>query len=150
MKLSAILSVISMALATSAMPHGNCPCGAVQPSSTTPSVAKPSVTKPAEAKPAKPKPAEPNNPTSCSVENPKQLCCNTVKKPGLVGLLDTVSCAVQVLGSNCNNEAYCCSTTQDVVCICLCPSRPMDRFHPSLRHALFLLRYCEPVANLYG
>ncbi|KAM0296923.1 hypothetical protein HYE67_005521 [Fusarium culmorum] len=38
-----------------------------------------------------------NNPV-CSAQN-NQVCCN--------GLL---SCAVQVLGSNCNGNAYCCNT----------------------------------------
>ncbi|KAF4470745.1 hydrophobin 3 precursor [Fusarium albosuccineum] len=36
---------------------------------------------------------------SCSSTHNKQVCCN--------GLL---SCAVQVIGSNCNSNAYCCST----------------------------------------
>ncbi|KJZ73893.1 hypothetical protein HIM_06786 [Hirsutella minnesotensis 3608] len=36
---------------------------------------------------------------SCNASGERQVCCN--------GLL---SCVVQLLGSNCNNEAYCCET----------------------------------------
>ncbi|QPC72167.1 hypothetical protein HYE68_002919 [Fusarium pseudograminearum] len=39
-----------------------------------------------------------NNNAVCSAQN-NQVCCN--------GLL---SCAVQVLGSNCNGNSYCCKT----------------------------------------
>ncbi|KAI8663634.1 hypothetical protein NCS57_00964900 [Fusarium keratoplasticum] len=39
---------------------------------------------------------------SCNA-NTKQVCCN--------GLLN---CAVQVLGKNCNGEAYCCKTEAPV------------------------------------
>ncbi|KAF4338149.1 hydrophobin 3 precursor [Fusarium beomiforme] len=40
-----------------------------------------------------------NNEPVCSTQGHKQVCCN--------GLL---SCAVQVLGSNCNANSYCCKT----------------------------------------
>ncbi|RGP80773.1 hydrophobin 3 precursor [Fusarium longipes] len=42
--------------------------------------------------------ARTNNNPICSAQN-NQVCCN--------GLL---SCAVQVLGSNCNGNSYCCET----------------------------------------
>ncbi|KAH7231155.1 hypothetical protein BKA59DRAFT_536371 [Fusarium tricinctum] len=41
--------------------------------------------------------------SSCNSKTHKQVCCN--------GLL---SCTVQVLGSNCNNDAYCCKTNAPV------------------------------------
>ncbi|KAH7207896.1 uncharacterized protein BKA55DRAFT_744494 [Fusarium redolens] len=41
--------------------------------------------------------------SSCNTRTHKQLCCN--------GLL---ACAVQVIGSNCNNDAYCCKTNAPV------------------------------------
>ncbi|EWZ29330.1 uncharacterized protein FOBCDRAFT_277093 [Fusarium oxysporum Fo47] len=43
-----------------------------------------------------------NNQPSCSAQS-QQVCCN--------GLL---SCAVQVLGSDCSNNAYCCETDAPV------------------------------------
>ncbi|CEI41816.1 hypothetical protein FVEN_g3782 [Fusarium venenatum] len=43
-----------------------------------------------------------NNKPVCSAQS-KQVCCN--------GLL---SCAVQVLGSNCNANSYCCDTQAPV------------------------------------
>ncbi|KAH7144767.1 hypothetical protein DER46DRAFT_616483 [Fusarium sp. MPI-SDFR-AT-0072] len=43
-----------------------------------------------------------NNQPVCSAQS-KQVCCN--------GLL---SCAIQVLGSGCNNDAYCCETEAPV------------------------------------
>ncbi|KAM5341197.1 hypothetical protein ACJ41O_015306 [Fusarium nematophilum] len=39
---------------------------------------------------------------SCSV-NTKQVCCNGI-----------LNCAVQVIGSQCNNQAYCCKTDAPV------------------------------------
>jgi hypothetical protein len=44
--------------------------------------------------------------SSCNNKTHKQVCCN--------GLL---ACTVQVLGSNCNNDAYCCKTNAPVVSI---------------------------------
>jgi hypothetical protein len=43
---------------------------------------------------------------SCNTRTHKQVCCN--------GFL---ACTVQVLGSNCNNDAYCCKTNAPVVSI---------------------------------
>ncbi|KAJ3537299.1 hypothetical protein NM208_g6374 [Fusarium decemcellulare] len=41
------------------------------------------------------------NPTTCSSTGQKQVCCN-----GVLAL----NCLVQILGSQCSGDAYCCET----------------------------------------
>lgn len=41
-------------------------------------------------------------PASCSTSGEKPVCCD--------GLLGVLTCAVSVLGGNCNGNSYCCQT----------------------------------------